>query len=382
MCYLKRFRKKVQRYLFEGIFSIKPPIFNPMDKGSYKVLGVMSGTSLDGIDLAIADYRCSERGVWSCDFVYATTEPYDSQWKERLKNGHLLQSAELEALDKDYTGHLGVVIHRFIRSHTDQQIDFVASHGHTILHQPEIGLTLQIGNRPELRELVGLPVVCDFRVQDVQLGGQGAPLVPIGDRLLFGFYDSCLNLGGFANCSFEQQNQRIAFDICPVNIVLNALAERLGYEYDKGGALARSGAQIPELLDRLDGLPFYQAPAPKSLGLEWVIENVHPILSDYPQAKTEDLLCTFTEHIARQLGEQLPKGRCLVSGGGAYNEYLIERLKVHSQARIEVPGDWLIDNKEALVFGLLGALRWRGEVNCLSSVTGASRDHSSGVIFR
>ena len=381
MICLKRFRKEGQRYLFEGIFSIELPTFMAMTDSSYTVLGVMSGTSLDGIDLAIANYHRSDKGFWSCDFVYAKTEPYSRDWKQRLSKGHLLAPTELEALDKDYTDHLGKVIANFIRSHTDQAIDLVASHGHTILHQPENGFTLQIGNLPAIRALVGLPVVCNFRVQDVDLGGQGAPLVPIGDRLLFGMYDSCLNLGGFGNCSFEEDGKRIAFDICPVNIVLNPLAEQLGKEYDDGGQLARSGTLIPRLLAQLNALTFYSSPPPKSLGLEWVMEHVWPILKSFQAVPAADLLRTFVEHIAIQLAAQLPQGRCLVTGGGAYNRFLIERLKDLTTVAIDVPDSWLVDNKEALIFGLLGVLRLRDEVNCLSSVTGASRDHSSGVVY-
>lgn len=352
-----------------------------MCKSSYKVLGVMSGTSLDGIDLSIADYRCSSSGHWSCDFVYATTEPYSSYWKRRLEGGHALGSADLQKLDQDYTRYLGGEIARVVARHKDQTLDLVCSHGHTILHQPEQGVTLQIGNRPELRELVGLPVVCDFRVQDVRLGGQGAPLVPIGDRLLFGMYESCLNIGGFANCSFEQGEVRTAFDICPVNIVLNRLAEKEGRPYDSEGAIARTGSIDHDLLQQLNSLLYYASQPPKSLGLEWVIQQIDPILDRFNKVSNKNLLRTFTEHIAVQIASQLPEGQCLVTGGGANNLFLIERLSKLSDARINVPESWLVDNKEALIFGLLGVLKHRGEVNCLSSVTGASKDHSSGVVY-
>lgn len=341
----------------------------------------MSGTSLDGIDLAIADYSCSAYGNWSCDFIYATTEPYPSHWKERLQGGHLLGSSDLQELDRDYTSYLGGVIAHFIASHQDQTLDLVCSHGHTILHQPDKGITLQIGNRPEIRDLLGLPVVCDFRVQDVQLGGQGAPLVPIGDRLLFGMYESCLNLGGFANCSFEQGGVRLAFDICPVNIVLNRLAEKEGRAFDPGGEIARTGSIDRDLLQELNSLPYYKSQPPKSLGLEWVIQQIDPILDSFKNASNKDILRTFTEHIAVQIASQLPAGQCLVTGGGANNSFLIERLSELASARIKVPDSWLIDNKEALVFGLLGILKLRDEVNCLCSVTGASEDHSSGVLY-
>lgn len=341
----------------------------------------MSGTSLDGVDLALADYSLKD-GTWNCDFIYASTIAYDSYWVDRLANGHLLNAAGLEQLDKDYTAFLGGVIRDFCNNHTDQKIFLVASHGHTILHQPEKGFTLQIGNRPELRGLIGLPVVCDFRVQDVKLGGQGAPLVPMGDSLLFGRYQSCLNLGGFANCSFQRNNNRIAYDICPVNIVMNPLSGRLGMDYDTGGAAAASGTIIPELLDRLNALGFYRLPPPKSLGKEWVVRYIDPILEQFSHHSPQDLLRTYVEHVAMQLAAQLPEGPCLVTGGGAHNRFLMKRISDLSRATIKIPDPWLVDNKEALIFGLLGILKWRGEVNCLSSVTGASQDHSSGMVFR
>jgi len=353
-----------------------------MIDNNYTVLGVMSGTSLDGIDLAIAQYSLSYDCKWSYRLIKATTMPYSAAWKKRLAKGYTLGTDGLKQLDVSYTAYLGSVIRDYIETHRVLKLDLVCSHGHTILHQPERGLTLQIGNLPALRALVGMPVVCDFRVADVALGGQGAPLVPIGDRLLFSNYESCLNLGGFANCSFEQNNFRVAFDICPVNIVLNPLAERLGFEFDKGGVLARQGTIVPELLSRLNALAFYEKRAPKSLGLEWVVEQIQPLLTEFENHDTEDLLCTLVEHMAIQLAAQLPEGLCLVTGGGTYNQFLLERLRTYAKTKIEVPDSLLIDNKEALVFGLLGVLRWRDEVNCLSSVTGASKDHSSGVVFR
>lgn len=365
-----------------------------MKTENYNVIGIMSGTSLDGIDLAHIAFAKSD--TWTYKINKATTVPYPEGWKKRLQNGIHLGEEGLQTLDKEYTKYLGGIIKSFIESieeirafiltplndRKELMIDAVCSHGHTILHQPEKGITLQIGNLPELASYVQQTVVCDFRVQDVALGGQGAPLVPIGDQLLFGEYDYCLNLGGFANVSFEENKKRIAFDICPVNIVLNMLAEKMGVPFDEGGELAKDGTLIPELLQKLNALEFYKQPPPKSLGLEWVQKHIFPIL-EKTEAPTEDVLHTFTEHIALQLAKTFrERTSVLVTGGGAYNSYLLERLKSHKNLNLVIPSKELIEYKEALVFGLLGVLKMREEINCLASVTGANRDHSSGVVYK
>lgn len=357
-----------------------------MKTENYKVIGMMSGTSLDGIDLAYISFAKSD--AWHYKIHKAITLPYTEIWKKCLQTGNNLNKKELKALDKEYTKYLGGKIKNFIESisetHTFEEttVDFICSHGHTILHQPEKGVTLQIGNLPELATQIEQTVVCNFRVQDVALDGQGAPLVPVGDQLLFNEYDYCLNLGGFANVSFEENMKRIAFDICPVNIVMNMLAEKLGFLFDKDGQLAKKGTLIPELLQQLNALEFYKLPHPKSLGLEWVEKHIFPLL-DKTEASTVDLLHTFTEHVAIQLADTFNNGASvLVTGGGTYNSYLLERLKSHKNLNLIVPSKEIIEYKEALVFGLLGVLKMRGEVNCLSSVTGSEKDHSSGVVFR
>jgi len=350
-----------------------------MSQKYYNVIGVMSGTSLDGVDLAWVTFSKNE--TWKYKIHKAVTIPYSKIWKQRLQNGIFLSKTELQTLNKQYTLYLGEIINHFLEGINIPENLVVSSHGHTILHQPKKGITFQIGNLPDLSKQISKTVVCDFRVQDVALGGQGAPLVPVGDQLLFPEYDYCLNLGGFANVSFEENNKRVAFDICPVNIVLNMLAERLGVSFDEDGKLARKGVLIPELLENLNALEFYKLPPPKSLGLEWVQKQVFPILINTKQG-TEDLLCTFTEHIAIQLASTFKKETSiLVTGGGAYNGYLLERLKMHKKLNLVIPSKELIEYKEALVFGLLGVLKMRGEVNCLASVTGAQKNHSSGFIF-
>ncbi|WP_203294087.1 anhydro-N-acetylmuramic acid kinase [Luteirhabdus pelagi] len=352
-----------------------------MRKKEYHVLGVMSGTSLDGIDLAECYFGISDTNQWQFRFGETTTIPYSDDWKQRLSEGVNLEEHDLQRLDVDYTAYLGETISTFIKRHAISNLEAVCSHGHTILHQPDKGVTLQIGNLPSLSETLDQTVVCDFRVGDVALGGQGAPLVPIGDKLLFAEYDYCLNLGGFANCSFDKEGRRIAYDICPVNIVLNKLAEKLGQPYDDQGKLASEGKVDDSLLKKLNDLVFYGETAPKSLGLEWVNEYIWPFLKD-SDSSVYDKLATFTQHIAQQLARQFEENASVfITGGGAYNEYLISLLGKEKKLRIHIPDATLLEFKEALVFGLLGVLRLREEVNCLSSVTGAKYDHTSGRVF-
>jgi anhydro-N-acetylmuramic acid kinase len=353
-----------------------------MIKEAYNVLGVMSGTSLDGVDLAYINFRI-ENNKWHFQIGTCETIPYTDFWVDKLKKAVDFSNEELEKLNMDYTILLSEIILGFINSQSIKNLDAVCSHGHTILHQPQNGYTLQIGNLPIIAELIHQNVVCDFRVQDVKLGGQGAPLVPIGDEILFSEYDYCLNLGGFSNISFNEGNSRIAFDISAVNTVLNYYANLLGLQYDDKGAIARSGGINKVLLDQLNKLDFYQKKYPKSLGIEYVKTTLLPIIENF-KIPIEDKLATFSEHIAFQIAMALPKkeGQLLITGGGAYNDYLIEKI-MHFLPRVKVsiPDAKTIEFKEALIFALLGVLRLRNEINVLSSVTGAKHDHSSGVVF-
>lgn len=352
-----------------------------MNKAQYTVVGVMSGTSLDGVDLAECRFTQSSNGNWEYSLGACLTKPYPEFWRKRLADAINLPGFELEELDREYTRYLAGVIRGFIDEHELTGLNAVCSHGHTVHHRPKDGITRQIGNLPEIASLVGLTVVCDFRRQDVALGGEGAPLVPVGDHYLFGAYDYCLNLGGFANCSFTENGQRKAFDICPVNIVLNHYAAKLGYPFDRGGKLARSGCVDAELKDRLDQMKYYHWPPPKSLGLEWVRDVFFPLVNSFG-LDHRDILATVTAHAAEQLARQFNTGSSvLVSGGGAYNTFLLQLLKKHKDIQLIIPENKIVDFKEALVFGLLGVLRLTGQNNCLSSVTGAQQDHSSGSVF-
>jgi len=352
-----------------------------MRRKQFRVLGVMSGTSLDGIDLAYLAFT-REKG-WEASILKAETIPYSKKWVDALKTSAELSRPEINALDEPYTDYLAEVIQQFIQKNKIEKLDAVCSHGHTVLHQPEKGFTVQIGNLPKLATILQQKVVCDFRVQDVELGGQGAPLVPIGDRLLFSDYDYCLNLGGFANISTEIESKRIAYDICPVNTVLNEYASRLGFAFDRDGAIARNAEVNQDLLKELNSLSFYQQKPPKSLGIEWVNSVIFPIL-EKSESTSEEIIATFTEHVAVQLSENIQhysSQKVLVTGGGAFNTYLIELLQQKTKAQIILPQKNLIEFKEALIFGFLGVLRLENEINVLASVTGASKNHSSGKIF-
>ncbi|MBC8755676.1 anhydro-N-acetylmuramic acid kinase [Kordia sp. YSTF-M3] len=346
---------------------------------SYKVIGVMSGTSLDGIDIAHIHFKKQEK--WTFSILKAVTIPYSQEMEDSLREAIHFDADQLAEFDTLYTKLLANTIKSFISTHEITKIDAVCSHGHTILHQPENGITYQIGNQEILAALLQQKVVCDFRVQDVELGGQGAPLVPIGDELLFSEYDYCLNLGGFANVSFHEDGKRIAYDICPVNIVLNKYAKQLGFDYDDKGNLAKSGEYLLQLGQELNNLDYYTQQPPKSLGLEWVQEKIFPLL-EASQRKQIDVLRTFTEHIAQQIARSFKiRSKILVTGGGAYNEYLLSRIQYYKEVTLVKPSNELLEYKEAVIFGFLGILRLRDEVNCLKSVTGASKNHSSGKIY-
>lgn len=343
-------------------------------------IGLMSGSSLDGLDLALVKFK-EEGEHYDFKILAAETLPYPELWKTQLSEAFHKQPEELTQLDKDYGRYLGEQVSTFAKKHNAQP-DFVASHGHTIFHKPEQHYTLQIGDGQELAKTCGFLVINDFRSEDVSKGGQGAPLVPIGDKLLFSDYEICLNIGGIANVSYDENGQRIAYDLCIANQALNYLAQIKGLDYDRDGQLARSGEVNMDLLKRLNKHPFYGQLPPKSLGREFFEENQKDLLKDL---SVEDLLATFVEHIALQIAlgvSHLPKEKILVTGGGARNQFLIERLQARSSHEVVIPEKTIIDYKEALVFAFLGLLRSEGKTNVLASVTGAESDSCSGQIWR
>lgn len=345
---------------------------------------MMSGTSLDGMDLCSVIFSENENG-YTYKIENAKTYKYDIRWENNLKKAFSQTKEEVGQLNIKYTHYVNQKIKEFIDEFSIESIDLISCHGHTIWHKPSEGYTLQIGNLPHLKEGLPVPVVCDFRVQDVQLGGQGAPLVPIGDQLLFLNYDFCLNLGGFSNISFQENGIRKAFDICPTNILLNEYT-LLYYQqpYDDQGRFASKGKIHSKLLKELNYLEIYNKNTPKSLGIEEVNAFYKPILSKYV-INPEDLLCTLVEHMAIQISNVVNKydrNTLFITGGGAYNTFLIERIQFHSiNIQIVLPDALTIEYKEALIFAFLGYLKIHNKVNCLSSVTGAKKDHSSGVIY-
>lgn len=343
-------------------------------------IGLMSGTSLDGIDLAYI--KIHKNSYKDFKILQADTIPYSNEWKRKLQDAINYSTKSLLVLDIDYGKFLGNILHDFIAKNHILKLDFIASHGHTVLHQPEAGITLQVGNGQEIAKITKKEVVCDFRTQDVKLGGQGAPLVPIGDSLLFTDYDYCLNLGGFANISYEEKNQRTAFDICPVNIVLNHYTRKLGLEFDDKGIIASKGKINAKLLKDLNSLPFYAQLPPKSLGLEWVQLTIFPLI-DRVEADIPTILRTFVEHSAIQIGKVIgvDDAEVLVTGGGVFNSFLMSRIEFYVNKTIPMVNKELVNYKEALIFAFLGVLKKQGKVNCLQSVTGAKRDHSSGNVF-
>ncbi len=362
-----------------------------MSSREFKVIGLMSGTSLDGLDIAYCYFVHGGQG-WRFEIIAADTFEYESSWKERLASITEASGEHLMQTHQELGVWMGDAVNRFMRKH---QVDpeLVATHGHTVFHQPENGFTQQIGSSFAMHTICGKPVISNFRDMDLALGGQGAPLVPIGDRLLFAKYDFCLNIGGIANISAEVNGQRLAYDVSPANMVLNHFAQKAGHAYDAGGAIAASGRVQKKLLGQLNALAYYQAPFPKSLGYEWVLANVITPL-EKEKVSTEDMLATLTHHTAQQIAGNVhllqkrgsldtDDASMLVTGGGAYNDYLIACTRQYSQGtfRIVLPNELIIGYKEALVFAFLGVLKMRGEVNCLSSVTGASRDHCAGVIY-
>lgn len=343
-------------------------------------IGLMSGTSTDGLDIIAVTFEKKFNKLHYTIHESCTIE-YDEIWKSHLLNAVNLSAPELRKLDIDFGIWMADQVNTFCVN-KNWKAEFIASHGHTVFHQPEIGFTLQIGNGATLAARTGITSICDFRQGDISLGGQGAPMVPLGDELLFNEYTYCLNLGGFANVSYVEKGERIAYDISALNVVLNELSRRLGHEYDHAGELASKGKIIPSLLEQLNSLKYYQQSSPKSLGTEWVKSTIDPLLKEYSTEDVPDLLATMGNHFAQQIGNQLQlEGKTLVTGGGAKNTWLLNQIKQYCVSTLEVPTTNLIDNKESLIFALLGYLRILGIPNTLSTVTGAQKTISAGAVY-
>jgi anhydro-N-acetylmuramic acid kinase len=352
-----------------------------------KAIGLMSGTSCDGLDIAYCHFR-RHAEKWGYDIVASETLEYDRMLLEQLQNAASMTGLELLSLDRSFGTFCGKAVKGFIEKRGLTAPDIIGSHGHTVFHTPPTGLTYQLGSGASLHAACGIPVACDFRSVDVALGGQGAPLVPMGDRLLFSEYDYCLNLGGISNISYAEGNTTIAFDICPVNMILNYLAGQVGMVYDKDGAIAASGTVDDKLLIKLNQLDFYRQHAPKSLGKEWFEDHFLPLIQQEQALGIPNLLATCVEHIAEQMakvitGNNKQGQRLLATGGGAFNTHLMEcfAAKLKGACTIEWVDAQTIAFKEALIFALLGVLRYTGENNVFSSATGSAKDHCGGALY-
>lgn len=355
-------------------------------QNNYKMIGLMSGTSGDGLDMVFCEFTLQEQ--WSFQIIKAQTVPFPSSLGESLAYAHRFAGEELTYLDMLFGKWMGQNVRAFCDSNgfTPRA---VSSHGHTVFHQPGKGFTLQIGNGWGIYQTSGFPVINDFRSLDVMMGGQGAPLVPIGDRHLFGEYDYCLNLGGIANISMETDKGRMASDISPFNLLLNYYAGEKGLPYDDKGNLAANGNIIQDLLTELEGLSLYNQDQRKSLAREDVETLYKPLCSKYT-ASPEDFLSTLIAHFSNQISKLILASNSrdrpetiLVTGGGAYNEYFIQQLsqKCGDKLEIIIPEAQIVDFKEALIFAFLGVLRLRHENNCLGSATGAAEDNCGGTLF-
>ena len=346
---------------------------------SINIVGLMSGTSVDGLDICYVSFDNHDPSKY--EIIDCETVNYDDNLKIKLKNIIKLDNNQIKQIDDEFGEFIGLSILKFINKNKLSKPDLISSHGHTVFHEPKFYKTLQIGSGEIINKVTQVKTVNNFREQDIQLGGQGAPLVPIGDKLLFDDYKYCLNLGGFTNISVKDSSTIFAYDICPLNTVLNHYANKLGYECDLDGKLSKKGVININLYNELNDLDYFKKSYPKSLGLEFVIENIFPITEKY-KIKEVDILATYIEHASFQIKRNIDNGsKVLLTGGGTFNNNLIKALNHDSKINFIVPDKTIINYKESLIFALLGYLKINGKVNCLRSVTGASNDHSSGDIY-
>ena len=349
----------------------------------YYVVGIMSGTSLDGLDVVWS--KLSFNKAWFYEIIDGKTYEYSPRWKNELKNAHKIKARDLVFLDKKLGNYIGEKINDFLKEKKIQksQIDLISSHGHTLFHEPENNLTKQIGNGAYICSKTKIKTVSDFRTIDVAFGGQGAPLVPIGDQLLFGSCKGCLNLGGIANISYNLKEKRVAGDINFANMISNYLSNKIGHSFDKDGELAKQGKIDENLILKLEELDFFKKEFPKSLGVEDFNHWYKPLFEEC-KSSINDQLYTSGTHLCRTIKNIFnfdSDDRLLITGGGAYNKFWINKIK-ELKIKTVIPETKLIDFKEALIFSLLGVLKLRSEINILSSVTGSSKDLSAGVIHK
>lgn len=361
----------------------------------YRVIGTMSGSSLDGLDIAFVELQESF-GRWTYTMRQSACYAYSGEWAEKLTKAKHLNGLDYQLLHTDYGHYTGQQIHRFIQENNIQyQVQLISCHGHTVFHSPEGRMTAQLGSGAAIAAETGINVVSDLRAMDIALGGQGAPIVPIGEKLMFGEYMYFLNLGGIANISLNLPDQYIAYDVCPANRVLNMLAKKAGVAYDDEGRLAEEGEVNDTVLGLLDELEYYRLPYPKSLSNDFGTDVIYPLIHHRSTHINEDLR-TYVEHICQQVANAVarlqhdfsltgkPDQQMLITGGGAKNKFLVDRLRevlAVTGINVTVPSVELVDFKEAIIMALIGVLRWREEYNTLSSVTGASRNSIGGAVW-
>jgi anhydro-N-acetylmuramic acid kinase len=352
----------------------------------------MSGSSLDGLDMAFVHFE-ETAGQWTFEILESCCKPYPEEWKDKLTGINGLFAKDYLYVHTAYGHWLGNTVNEFLEERNlAYKVQLIASHGHTTFHDPAHHMTAQIGDGAAIAAVTGIRTITDFRSVDVALGGQGAPIVPIGEKLLFPDFDLFLNIGGIANISTKGE-VRIGFDVCPANRILNILAGGTEKGYDENGSLAASGNIDENLLDKLNGLGYYQQTYPKSLSNEFGLNEIYPLILK-AHLSMQDGLATYVEHIATQISKSIiplkqkfsgkEELSLLVTGGGAHNQFLIRSLndKVSKAAiRSIIPSENLVDFKEALIIALMGALRWREDINVLNSVTGASKDSINGAVW-
>jgi anhydro-N-acetylmuramic acid kinase len=359
----------------------------------YKAIGIMSGSSLDGLDIAFVHFQ-ENAGKWNFELTKTTCYKYDAEWINKLQSAYLLNAFQYQLLHTEYGHYIGRQTNNFIEENNlHYNVQLIVSHGHTAFHSPEKKMTAQLGDGASIAAETGINTITDLRAMDVALGGQGAPIVPIGEMLLLGAHDFFLNLGGIANLSFNNKEKFIAFDVCPANRVLNMLANEIEKEYDNNGAIASTGKVNEELLSKLNALEYYGNAYPKSLPNSFGTEIIFPIIKN-SGCSIPDALRTYTEHIIVQIKNAIEifpnhspftiHHSLLATGGGAHNNFLIERLQQTLQPlniTITIPGKNIIDFKEAIIMAFIGVLRWREENNVLASVTGAKRNSIGGAVW-
>ena len=369
----------------------------------YKAIGLMSGSSLDGLDIVFVELH-ENAGDWRFEILAADCYEYDQEWKQKLKNAITLNALDYQLLHTAYGHYLGKEINRFIENNNlHYQVGLIASHGHTTFHVPDKKMTAQLGDGAAIAAQTNLAVVSDLRALDIAFGGQGAPIVPIGEKHLFKDFEMCLNIGGIANISFNHDEKYTAYDVCPANRVLNMIAAKVNKEYDAGGEMASLGNVHEVLLQKLNAMDYYQQPFPKSLANNFGTDEVYPLICSFGLTHNDELR-TCVEHIVFQIKKAIQSavrssqsknrttlssplgdgGKLLITGGGAFNTFLIHRLSAELQSlniEVVIPEENIVKYKEALIMAFIGILRWRQEYNVLASVTGAERDNIGGAVW-